>query len=370
MVNVSRAHGSLCLAAVFAAVAACAVPNPAYHLDQQPGGDGGTADGRFDLSSPFDAGSDGARPADDLLGPPLPGDGGGDTIGERIAEADALATFDLGVADAGDLDLRSDAPPIDLMAPVIDAGGGQRDVTPDVAMPPPDAAMPDSAPVDTATGGGDAASTRVGLVGYWPFDEGTGVTARDVSSLGNHGVLRAGAGWDTHGFPALFPNPACLQLDGVDDEVQPTVAGLPDIGAPKTISLWAWFPAPLPSGVRKNLFAFSRFTDMVGIQFGFDSGRAAVWFRGDAMPFLASAILPEQKWYHLAYVYNGTVHLLYVNGVSVATSNIPSDVGVATAMFFGSYGGSTQLFPGRIDDIRFYDRPLAPAEIVALAQGR
>lgn len=36
---------------------------------------------------------------------------------------------------------------------------------------------------------------EIGLVGYWPFDEGSGLTTADKSANGNHGTLQAGVTW-------------------------------------------------------------------------------------------------------------------------------------------------------------------------------
>lgn len=253
----------------------------------------------------------------------------------------------------------------------IDVGNQPPDGSGDNGSPTVDTPTVDAAVVETAPPDGLAASTRVGLVGYWPLDEGSGQVTRDQGSLGNDGELRGDASWAKTGlFPAKFFNPACLSLHGVDGEVRPTVAGLPGIGAAKTISLWAWFAQPLPASVRKNLLAFSRYMDDAGIQFGFDSGRAAVWLRGDPELLVASPVLPAQIWYHLAYVFDGNVHQLYVDGALVDSSSRAKHDGTATGLYFGSYGGNTQHFNGLIDDIRFYDRRLDANELAALTQGR
>jgi hypothetical protein len=189
-------------------------------------------------------------------------------------------------------------------------------------------------------------------------------------SLGNDAELRGGVAWAT-GFPAAqFANPSSLSLDGDDDEGQATVVGLPDIGEAKTLSLWVWFAQPLPANVRKNLVSLSRFADNAGIQFGFDSGRAALWLRGENTCQVLSSVLSAQTWHHLVYAFDGSVHQLFVDGDLVDDASGAKHVGMATGLFFGSYGGNTQHFGGRIDDLRFYARRLSPAEIGALADGR
>jgi hypothetical protein len=39
-----------------------------------------------------------------------------------------------------------------------------------------------------------------GLVGYWKFDEGSGITVKDYSGYGNHGTFGAISG-DTTAYP-------------------------------------------------------------------------------------------------------------------------------------------------------------------------
>jgi hypothetical protein len=348
-------HPLACLALfLLGGLLACTSPNP--YFQQATSADGGAGDvAAIDLSSE-------PRPE----APMPPGDG-------LVAPAD-----DGGAADAApDLMGPSDpGPTTDAMASSDAVTTGPPDSASDVVVSTPDADLPDTVPVVDAMPDTrppvDATGPRPGgLVGYWPLDEGAGAWARDKSGLANDGALKPGTTWSSVGFPARFTNPGCLSFDGNESEVQAPAVGLPGIGEAKTISLWAWFPIPLPAGVRKNLVAFSRNTDNpAGIQFGFDSGRAAVWLRGENTEIFVSDVLPEQKWHHLAYAFDGTLHQLYVNGMLVAVSGAAKAVGVATHLYFGSWGGSTQHFPGKIDDIRFYDRRLDASEVSSLAQGR
>jgi hypothetical protein len=337
---------------------ACTGPNPYFHPANSGASDGGTGDmAAIDLASerqpeaPMQAG-------DGLVAPEVNGGAPG-------------AVPDLGPNDPG--------PIADAMGPMTSSdaaiNGPLDSGSDDVGSTPP-ADRPDVVPVVDATPEtkppGDAAGpVPGGMVGYWPLDEGAGMWAHDKTGLGNDGVLKAGTVWSSAGFPAQFANPGCLSFDGNDSEVQAPAVGLPGMGQAKTISLWAWFPNPLPAGVRKNLVVFSRNTDnTAGIQFGFDSGRPAVWLRGENTNLFVSEVLPEQKWHHLAYVFDGTLHQLYVNGILAAVSNLATAVGVADHLYFGSWGGTTQHFPGKIDDVRFYDRRLDADEVSSLAQGR
>ncbi|HEY8923348.1 MAG TPA: LamG-like jellyroll fold domain-containing protein, partial [Polyangia bacterium] len=64
---------------------------------------------------------------------------------------------------------------------------------------------------------------------------------------------------------------------------------------------------------------------------------------------------------------------LYLNGAMIGTKQVmgrfQSD---ATPLILGGNGNNSdvmELFPGRIDEIALYNRPLSPLEIQQLAQG-
>ena len=77
------------------------------------------------------------------------------------------------------------------------------------------------------------------------------------------------------------------------------------------------------------------------------------------------------QWHHYAGTYNGTTFNGYVDGVLDGSSSIAigaytsDDLAIGCDLNLGAFG---QRFDGAIDDVRLYDRALAPAEIAALAQ--
>jgi hypothetical protein len=82
-----------------------------------------------------------------------------------------------------------------------------------------------------------------------------------------------------------------------------------------------------------------------------------------------SQSLTSDVWYHVAYNFDGSTHRLFVNAAEVASSSEAAPTGPPTVVRFGSYGSATaQLYIGRLDDVRLYDRVLSAAEITALAK--
>src|SRR5690349_5325661 len=55
-----------------------------------------------------------------------------------------------------------------------------------------------------------APSVVDGLVGYWPFDEGSGATSIDYGGGGNNATLHSPAGFTSSTAPTEFANPFAL----------------------------------------------------------------------------------------------------------------------------------------------------------------
>ena len=76
----------------------------------------------------------------------------------------------------------------------------------------------------------------------------------------------------------------------------------------------------------------------------------------------------DGQWHHIAVVYDGSQKILYVDGrvdaqkaysQTVSTNNLNVRLGYNTEYPVGQYDGL-------LDDVRIYDRPLSPAEVLAL----
>ena len=74
--------------------------------------------------------------------------------------------------------------------------------------------------------------------------------------------------------------------------------------------------------------------------------------------------LTTNTWIHLAGTYDGATLRLYVNGVQVSSRAQTGAIAISTNPL--QIGGDTlygQYFPGRIDEIRIYNRALSATEI-------
>ena len=217
-----------------------------------------------------------------------------------------------------------------------------------------------------------------GFVGYWPFDDASGTTAKDSSGNGNNGTLVGDATWGT-GY--LF---GCLSLDGQSGYVRvPSTPNLDRITNVVTICAWVKFgtnivhnagdmqdvarkvisetsnPAPYSAyDLVVQDFGGGTFKARIGVTRSTDSTRGTSnW--GNAHTY--------GPWYHLAGVYDGSTVQLYVNGMlesSVAFSG--PILQTSQPLCIGRYGTVGEALNGLIDDLRLYNRALSAAEIQTL----
>jgi hypothetical protein len=252
----------------------------------------------------------------------------------------------------------------DAGAPVLPADAAlDAAIAPDLAPPaqfaPPDAApdlMPDARPA--------------GLLAHWRLDEAAGPTA--VDELGNNPGELNGASRVTLGFPgARFPNPGAVSFDGQNDYIELGIRGLPALQAEKTVSVW-FRAASVSMTARRNLVCFNNPGAEESWQLGLDRGYPAVWNWGPAPAPLIAATRADLQWHHLAYVYDGTMQRLYVDGKQVASFAQAPPAAMVAGAYLGTYDpdqDQNELWTGVIDDVRVYQRGLTPEEVAWLADG-
>jgi hypothetical protein len=193
-------------------------------------------------------------------------------------------------------------------------------------------------------------------IAAYSFDAGAGTVATDLSGSGHHGTLVNGPTW----VAGRTGTGSALSFDGVNDYVQ--VSTLPQL--PQwTISLWVRSPAaPAATGNSHPIFRGNNFHINWNHPSGTFRGGVALkigttWFAASFGPLAANT------WYHLAASYDGETLRTYTNGNPVTTNTSPSgppNTGVTLRL--GSNGSA--FFAGVIDDVRIYNRALAPNEVV------
>jgi hypothetical protein len=225
------------------------------------------------------------------------------------------------------------------------------------------------APGSTATFELGAGEPTTGLVAHWPFDEGSGPVAGDVSGNGHTGFLTNGPQW--------LAAPA-LSFDGSNDHVD---AGAFDVsGSALTLAAWIW-AEDLANCSSNDCRILSKSTGTAEADHYFmlstisSSAQTRLRFRlktgGSTTTLIASSgDLSEKEWLHVAAVYNGSTMELFLDGVSVGstgkTGTLSQDPSVPVWIGGNPTEATSKPWHGRIDDVRIYDRSLSAAELAAL----
>ena len=195
-----------------------------------------------------------------------------------------------------------------------------------------------------------------GLVAYWPFDEGSGKTAEDVTGNGHDGKFAGAPKWVDGKFGTA------LEFDGEEDHV--VVADDAALAIEENITFMAWFsPGDVLTSRRlmvknNSIFVIFDFGNKDSIDFlvkpdnTFAESTTTDWKVGE--------------WYHFAGTFDGKTMKVYVNGKleGEAANNVPIALSDLELWIGGDdFGRPTDFFPGTIDEVRLYEKTLTEAEI-------
>ncbi|MCP3137603.1 apiosidase-like domain-containing protein [Pyxidicoccus xibeiensis] len=197
-----------------------------------------------------------------------------------------------------------------------------------------------------------------GLVAAYGFDEGSGTTAGDASGNGLNGTL-SGQTWTMgrYGGALAFSNNYLTVPD----------SNLLDLTRGMTLSAWVYPTAALqrwPTVVMKekpSQMAYVLYANS-------DMNRPSAFFVSGGVEHgvLGGSGLPLNTWTHLAATYDGAAFSLYVNGALVSSVAQTATMDVSTnELRIGGNRVWGEYFPGRIDEVRIYNRALTPAEILS-----
>ena len=203
------------------------------------------------------------------------------------------------------------------------------------------------------------------LVGWWTFDEGSDTVAKDYSGQNNDGTY--------FGEPALGydgDHRGVLLFDGSDDYV--FIDGLFQVPV-YTIALW--FRVDNGEGQRDIFSAYA-----VGVAHGIllemqADGTLRYLHRyplgtGGGTNIYTTTSYDDGEWYHAVMVKSVDTITLYINGEQLDSTTdtsvyTPGDAfGVALGCL-DDERGLARMFPGAMDDIRIYNRPMSQEEIQA-----
>ena len=215
-----------------------------------------------------------------------------------------------------------------------------------------------------AVAGAAHASLADGLIAQYSFNGHT----MDVSGNGNHGTAAGGFAFveDRHGTQG-----AAGEFNGTNSYVLvPNSSSLDSPDTAVTQAAWvhlygasligqAFGPVLMKSFTSENAFMYRMTTSPGSI--GFATGN---WFNATGV----SMTIPLGEWHHVATVYDGSSVVFYYDGADVGTLPLTGLMAPdgRPLVIGGDVPGILEIFYGRLDDVRIYDRALSPEEIAEL----
>jgi hypothetical protein len=212
------------------------------------------------------------------------------------------------------------------------------------------------------------------LAGHWPFDEGAGQTAGDVSGNGNDGTLGTTPGLDS-GDPTwtCVDSGNALDFDGNDDEVRLSNVAIGDSAA---WTITAWIKMGPDAADQRTIYSEGNTTQTEYLFLYVDDSTNTVRFYSegpggvDWTQVIGTTNVEDDTWHLVTMVQRSkTDRELFVGTVSQGTDT--RDAGTLTfdtaSIGYLRTDWVADPFLGLIEDVRIYDYPLSPAEISALA---
>jgi hypothetical protein len=205
------------------------------------------------------------------------------------------------------------------------------------------------------------------LVGYWPFDEGTGAIAYDDSGQNATGSWLGTATGTSGYYSAGKVGPWTGVFDGTTTYVS-NVGNAAVFKLTTGMTLVAWVKLNASSTDEKVIskrpsYALAVYSNNVPETEIFIASTSYDTRSGGAGTTLLNGV-----WYQLAGTYDGTLVKTYVNGVLDRQISAPGSMDNTTFVLnIGKTADSAaNYFNGFIDDPRVYNRALSASEIAAL----
>jgi hypothetical protein len=205
--------------------------------------------------------------------------------------------------------------------------------------------------------------TDTALKCYWKLDSTSGTSCTDSSGTGNTGTTYSSPTW----VAGKVLN--CLNFNGTTQYAADTsTTGLPALGADQTLCCWIYVSSN-PT-VRKTALNTS-YSTTYGNNIGFLSSTTfGVWRQGGTAIVTTTSLPTAGYWHHVAYVKSGSNKYLYIDGAQAATSTATTNTSSCTRIYVGRTASGADYWPGKVDEVRVYNRVLTLAEIQSLAAGK
>ena len=189
------------------------------------------------------------------------------------------------------------------------------------------------------------------LVAHWPLDETEGIFA-DNRVGDKDAFIVGGTSWQPSGGQV----DGALQLDGVSGCAITDFVLNPQDGP---FGILAWIKDGVPGQVIVSQQAASNWLAVDA------KGSLMTELKGSGRSsgtLYSETVITDGQWHRIALVWDGTLRILYVDGVAVAEDAQPDLDGSQMGLYIGT-GKNMEpgtYFSGTIDDVRIYNRAVSP----------
>ncbi|KKS14328.1 MAG: hypothetical protein UU72_C0049G0002 [candidate division WWE3 bacterium GW2011_GWB1_41_6] len=233
-----------------------------------------------------------------------------------------------------------------------------------------------------------------GPVGWWQFDECTGVNAYDSSGHDNHGtVTEPGAGTNVGvgictGSAGTMRSDgsngkrnAALDFDGADDYVVVTdataIQNIFDRGG--AVTVWIYPRSDGEGNLGRILDKTDSVTEGWVINVREESaGAVKLWlgqeYTGNDRDWVTTnAVIPLNQWSHIAVVYDNSSTsndpVFYLNGKTVSLSeqgsgNLPAKSDAGNNLYIGNRSNGQRTFDGMLDEVKMFNYSLTAHQVL------
>lgn len=201
------------------------------------------------------------------------------------------------------------------------------------------------------------------MVGYWNFDEGSGVTAADSSGSSNNGTLTNGPTWSGT-TPFGTSGNFSLSFDGTNDFVSIADSNSLDITNAFTLSVWM----QSANTGQTNRYLISKRNDagsdnVYSMLYGYSSGNVQYYAAGNGFGYPSSnsnLSANDTNWHLMTYAYDGSTYKAYRDGILINSMALVSNAVSSTSnLLLGSFNGAGYFYNGLMDDVRIYNTALS-----------
>ena len=201
------------------------------------------------------------------------------------------------------------------------------------------------------------------LVGWWPFDEESGVTAFDASGNGNDGTLSDNVSFvpdgGMYGGAVLYDGTDTAHVEVSAENISATAG---------TVMMWANLSDPQPSQTRYFFGHTTQPSYNNRIQLYMDGTTELDVGLGSAHAHRTDiTTLPTETWLHVALTWDNGAYAVYLDGESIADGSYSGLADIHDIVWIGNDGNpdsqGTEAFGGMIDECRIYNRALSQEEV-------